>query len=98
VLSGPSAAELTALSLSALSANPSTLRDAQVLLLRDGALAYAMHAHVTTLADLTAAIESLALPNPAPFRRMTEKLRADTESVLRSSGVDAGLAASLSGR
>lgn len=90
-LSGPNAAEL-----SALLAAPATLRDAQVLLLRDGALAYALHAYVTTLGELAAALQSLALPNPAPFVRMTEKMRADTESLLRRSGVEPQLAASLS--
>jgi hypothetical protein len=89
-LSGPNAAEL-----SALLAVPATLREAKVLLLRDGALAYALHAYVTTLGELAAALESLALPNPAPFVRMTEKMRADTESLLRRSGVEPELAASL---
>jgi geranylgeranyl pyrophosphate synthase len=86
-LSGPHGAELARL----------PLREAQVALLRDGALAYAMHAHVTTLATLTAALESLALPHPGPFARLAEQQRDEAESLLRRSGVDAELAASLSG-
>lgn len=73
-------------------------RAPQSLLLRDGALAYAMHAYATTISDLAKAVDALALPNPAPFLRLTEQSRLDTESLLRRSGVAPHLAATLSGR
>lgn len=92
-LAGPHASELETLLRS-----PETLREAQLLLLRDGALAYAMHAYATTISDLAQAIDALALPNPAPFLRMTEESRLDTESLLRRSGVAPHLAATLSRR
>lgn len=92
-LSGPNGEELAA-----LLRDPASLRDAQLLLLRDGALAYALHAHATTLAELAASIDSLALPNPEPFLRLVDKMKTDGETVLRRSGVEPRLAAALSGR
>lgn len=92
-LSGPRGAELAALLRDA-----STLREAQLLLLRDGALAYAMHAYATTITELAKVIDALALPNPEPFLRTAEKSRLETESLLRRSGVAPDLAATLSGR
>ena len=86
-LSGPNGAELLRL----------PLREAQVQLLRDGALAYAMHALVTTLAELARVLESLDLPNPEPFLRYAEQQRAAVETLLRRSGVDAELAVALAG-
>ncbi|HEU4888679.1 MAG TPA: polyprenyl synthetase family protein, partial [Thermoanaerobaculia bacterium] len=58
-LSGPRGAELTTLLRE-------SLPDAKLLLLRDGALAYALHAQLTTIAEAAEVIRELALPNPAP--------------------------------
>lgn len=92
-LSGPNRAELAALLRNA--ADPSTLRAAQVLLLRDGALGYAIHAQVATLNALADTIEALALPNPAPFAALLDRHRADTDDLLRNSGVNAALASQV---
>ena len=75
-LSGPSGEELKAL------LRPETLREAQLWLLRDGALTYALHAQEITLNALAATVDSLALPDPSPFVRTMEKQRADAESLL----------------
>lgn len=92
-LSGPRAAEIEALLANA--GEPETLRALRLALLRDGALAYAIHAQLTTLAGLSAAIDGLALPHPAPLLAAVEHHRAAAESLLRRSGVDAKLAASV---
>lgn len=75
-LSGPNGPELATL------LRPETLRAAQLCLLRDGALSYALHAQTTTLAALEATLDALALPNPAPFRENMERQRAAAESLL----------------
>jgi Polyprenyl synthetase len=75
-LSGPRGPELATL------LRPETLRDAQLCLLRDGALSYALHAQTTTLAALEATLDALALPNPAPFVKTMERQRAAAESLL----------------
>lgn len=78
-LSGPHGAELKTL----------PLRDAQLLLLREGALAYALHAQLTAIAEAHAILDDLALPNPAPFLRSLDEHRTAAEALLRKSGVDA---------
>ncbi|HEX7828336.1 MAG TPA: polyprenyl synthetase family protein [Thermoanaerobaculia bacterium] len=83
--------------LAVLLEDPSTLRDAQVLLLRDGALGYAIHAQIATLDALREIIDDLALPNPAPFEAMLEQHRADTDDLLRRSGVSPMLASHVAG-
>jgi len=92
-LSGPRGPELAALLRDA--ADPETLREAQLVLLRDGALAYAVHAQVTLLDELDAAILTLALPNPEPFRWLLESQRAATARLLRQSGVEEEVAAKV---
>jgi geranylgeranyl pyrophosphate synthase len=92
-LLGPHGDELAA--LLPRCADPSTLRAAQVLLLRDGALAYAMHAQTTTLRECASILDDLALPNPAPFLASIAHQREETESLLRQCGVDAEVAAAL---
>jgi geranylgeranyl pyrophosphate synthase len=72
-----------------------SLRAAQLLMLRDGALGYAVHALTTTLAAMDAAIESLALPDRRPLLRLVAQQREGLETVLRSSGVDEALARSV---
>ncbi|HEV7239842.1 MAG TPA: polyprenyl synthetase family protein [Thermoanaerobaculia bacterium] len=84
-LSGPRGDELA--ELLRKSEDPSSLRAAQILLLRDGALGYAIHAQLATLHALAEVIDELALPDPAPFRESIERHRADAEQLLRSSGV-----------
>jgi geranylgeranyl pyrophosphate synthase len=75
-LSGPDAAELAAL------LRAETLRTAQLHVLRDGALSYAMHAQKTTLAAFSATVESLALPDPSPFTAVAGKHGEQAESLL----------------
>jgi hypothetical protein len=87
-LSGPRGAELTALLRQ-------SLPDAKLLLLRDGALAYALHAQLTTLAGAADVIRELALPDPAPFLRLLEARRGETVTLLRKTGVEPELAANL---
>lgn len=90
-LSGPHGAELEALLQRGDDAE--ALRAAKVWLLRDGALAYAIHAQLTTIAAAAETIRSLDLPNPAPFHESLERRRAECELLLSKSGVDADLAA-----
>ena len=92
-LSGPRGSELDALLQRGDDAE--SLRAAKVLLLRDGALAYAIHAQLTTIATAAETIQSLALPNPAPFLESLDRRRAECELLLSKSGVDADLAASV---
>lgn len=92
-LLGPRGSELSALLPHC--ADPATLRAAQVWLLRDGALAYAMHAQTTMLRELEETLHALALPNPAPFVDSIERQRAETDALLRRCGVEAPLAAAL---
>lgn len=94
-LSGPHGAELDALLQRGDDA--AALQAAKVWLLRDGALAYAIHAQLTTIAAAAETIQSLALPNPAPFHESLERRRAECELLLSKSGVDADLAASVAG-
>ncbi len=75
-LSGPNGDELAAL------LHPETLHDAQLWMLRDGALSYALHAQTATLDVLAATIDSLALPNPVPFLRTMDRQRAESASLL----------------
>ena len=84
-LSGPSGQEIAAFLRNA--EDSLSLRAAQVLLLRDGALGYAIHAQAATLQALAAVVDALALPNSAPFRESLERHRADTDDLLRRSGV-----------
>lgn len=72
--------------------DPASLRAAQILLLRDGALGYAMHAQIATLHVLAAIVDSLALPDPTPFREALDRHCADAEDLLRRSGVSEELA------
>jgi geranylgeranyl pyrophosphate synthase len=90
-LSAPDGRELAALLRNA--GEPASLRAAQVWLLRHGALAYAVHAQLTTLHALAETLEMLALPNPAPFLEAVERHRADAELLMRKSGVDREVAA-----
>jgi geranylgeranyl pyrophosphate synthase len=92
-LSGPRGAELEALLQRGYDAE--VLREAQHWLLRDGALAYAIHAQLTVIATAFGMLQKLALPNPAPFRHTLEQSRAECELLLSKSGVDADLAASV---
>lgn len=92
-LSGPSGRELAALLRNG--GDPHVLRTAQHCLLRDGALAYAIHVQLTTLQSLAATLETLDLPDPTPFRRALDDHRTAAEQLLRTSGVQAELAASL---
>lgn len=61
---------------------PETLHQAQLWLLRDGALAYAIHAQKITLDACAATLDSLALPNPEPFLRSMARQREETEALL----------------
>ncbi|HJQ38440.1 MAG TPA: polyprenyl synthetase family protein [Thermoanaerobaculia bacterium] len=92
-LSGPNAGELTALLRDA--ANVEALHAAKRLLLRDGALAYAIHAQLVTVADLLEAVDALSLPNPAPFLHIVEQQRLECEGLLTLTGVDPELSRSL---
>ena len=75
-LSGPNAHELSAL------LHPETLHEAQLWLVRDGALSYAIHAQTATLDALAATLDSLALPDPSPFVRTMARQREEAESLL----------------
>jgi geranylgeranyl pyrophosphate synthase len=75
-LSGPRRAELAPL------LRPETLREAQRMVLRDGALAYALHAQKTTLAALEATLDALSLPDPSPFVRTLHQHRENAEALL----------------
>lgn len=88
-LSGPRGPELATLLRE-------SLPEAKLLLLRDGALAYALHAQLTTIAEGAEVIRELALPNPAPFLRSLEARREETALLLSQTGVDADLAARIS--
>jgi polyprenyl synthetase len=90
-LRGPRGSELAALLRNA----PESLRAAQVWLLREGALAYALHAQFSTLQTLESAIGPLALPFPAALLESVERHRSDSEALLRKSGVDGELAARM---
>ncbi|MGZ5432069.1 MAG: polyprenyl synthetase family protein [Thermoanaerobaculia bacterium] len=59
-----------------------TLHDAQLWLLRDGALSYAIHAQKITLDALAATLDSLPLPNPAPFLATMERQREESAALL----------------
>ena len=89
-LSGPNGAELA--ELLRRGEDRQSLRAAQLLMLRDGALGYAVHALASTFAAIGATIESLALPDPRPLLRLLEQQREGLERMLRSSGVDEELA------
>lgn len=75
-LSGPRGAELAGL------LRPETLREAQRMVLRDGGLAYALHAQKTILAALEATLDALALPDASPFLRTLHQYREDAEALL----------------
>lgn len=75
-LCGPHGAELAPL------LRPETLRRAQMVVLRDGALAYALHAQKTTLTALEATLDALVLPDPSPFRATLARCGAETEALL----------------
>ncbi len=92
-LSGPNAAELTTLLRDA--ANGESLQAAKRLLLRDGALAYAIHAQLATLAALVETVHALPLPNPAPFLGIAEQQRLECERLLTLTGVDPELSRAL---
>ncbi|MDP9191281.1 MAG: polyprenyl synthetase family protein [Acidobacteriota bacterium] len=92
-LSGPRGGELDALLQRGHDAE--ALREAQHWLLRDGALAYAIHAQLTVIATATETMQRLAIPNPDPFLRSLEQSRAECELLMSKSGVDADLAASV---
>ena len=74
-LTGPRGAELAALL-------EGDVRAAQILLLREGALAYAMHAELAMLDEVAAIVGTLDLPDPAPFLRFIEKGRADVDELM----------------
>jgi hypothetical protein len=61
---------------------PETLQEAKLWLLRDGALSYALHAQKLTLDALAATVDSLALPDPSPFRRTIERQREESDALL----------------
>jgi geranylgeranyl pyrophosphate synthase len=84
-LSGPRGSELGALLERGHDAE--ALRAAKLWILRDGALAYAIHAQLTTIAAASATIENLL--------QFLERRRAECEVLLSKSGVDADLAASV---
>lgn len=90
-LSGPNGGELA--ELLRRGDDPDSLHAAQLLMLRDGSLGYAVHALTTTLAAAEAVIASLALPNPEPLMRLVAQQREGIETLLRNSGVDDELAA-----
>lgn len=92
-LSGPRGAELA--TLLSRANDSAQLREAQLWLLRDGALAYAVHVQVALFAELEAIIESLALRDPAPFRRWLQRQREASERLLRQSGVDEEVTAKM---
>lgn len=87
-LSGPRGAELATLLRT-------SLPDAKLLLLRDGALAYALHAQLAAIAEGEAIVRELSLPNPAPFLRSLEAHRTGAALLLRKTGVDQELALSV---
>ena len=72
-----------------------SLHTARVLLLRDGALGYALHAYVIALQTLAEEIDALVLPDPTPFLASLERYRADTSQLLRASGVSDEVAGSV---
>ena len=80
-LSGPNRDELTRL------LQNGELQAARHLLLRDGALAYAMHAQTATLHDLETILDELELPDPAPFRQSLQRHRDDVERLMHQMGV-----------
>jgi geranylgeranyl pyrophosphate synthase len=80
-LSGPHREEVAALLRQA------DFRAAQHLLLRDGALAYAMHAQTATLHELETLLDELALPDPTPFRQTLQCRRDDVERLMLQMGV-----------
>lgn len=75
-LCGPNGPELATL------LRRETLYDAQLWLLRDGALSYAIHAQKVTLDALAATLDSLALPNPAPFLAAMERQREEAMTLM----------------
>jgi hypothetical protein len=75
-LCGPRGDELAAL------LRPETLQEAKLWLLRDGALSYALHAQKLTLDALSATVDSLALPDPSPFRRTIARQREESDALL----------------
>lgn len=85
-LAGPRGEELRAL------VRRDAIREAKVLLLEDGALAYAIHAQLVTIDALAAILRELELPHPEPFVRRIDEHRAETESLLLRSGVEETLA------
>ena len=75
-LCGPNGAELRNL------LRAETMQEAQLWLLRDGALSYAIHAQKVTLNACVATLDSLALPDPSPFRRTMDRQREESEALL----------------
>jgi len=92
-LSGPHGRELA--TLLRAGDDPQILRTAQHWLLRDGALAYAIHAQLSTLESFGQTLEALDLPDPTPFLRSLGEHRTAAEQLLRTSGVQDDLIASL---
>jgi hypothetical protein len=78
-LSGPHAAECNRLLRDA--GTSEGLRELQMFLLRDGALSYAMHARLALLDEIESIVASLALPHPAPFLRLVERQRTETNAL-----------------
>jgi hypothetical protein len=64
-------------------ANADSLHAAKRLLLRDGALAYAIHAQLATLAAVVEAVDALPLPNPA--RRSSASSNSNASNAKRCS-------------
>lgn len=92
-LTGPTAPELSAL----LSTGPATLHEAQLLLLGEGALAYALHAQLSALASVSETLSVLTLPNPTPFHAYLTKHRTAAERLLLRTGVELEVAGRVCG-
>lgn len=82
-LSGPRGAEVE--ELLAHGDDRERLRDAQRIIVQDGALAYALHAQAATLTGIEGMLETLALPDAEPFRRRIAKERASAARLLHRS-------------
>jgi len=80
-LSSPRGADLAAL------LHPATIVEAQHWLLREGALAYAIHAQLATLATLREVLATIARPDPAPLAARIARYEADTVALQRTTGV-----------
>lgn len=93
VLSGPRGSELSSL----LAEGPGALPEIQLTLLREGALAYAIHAQLAALTTAAETLSTLSLPTSTPFHRYLAHSRAEAEHLLRRTGVDEEVAGRVCG-